>query len=300
MQGCCVIFCLNPIGVKNVCGSVVADDLDLDLFFNVIHEKLKDPEWEVRQHTLRVLRDFIQTVDSSCTGSKTESIFEDLLLNLGHISPAVRKAAVDCLRTYLKQSKDANEILRNLIKRIIESTANVQPNVVLGVILAAPVLILPSISNDTIFYIIQQLLDKINEEIYKEAALRSLIRIKSIVGDNKFYENLEMSPSKATFEKLCASYSLEIENQQQLNENKGNRSVWSDFNDNLLDDMEYPLRMDSLLEEISDKSGDFIEDRVILETEIQLNSGPAVTMQLHEQSRQNSFNETTDSEEEIR
>lgn len=272
------------------------------MFFTVINEKLKDPEWEVRQHALRVLRDFIQTVDSSCTGSKTESIFEDLLHNLGHISPAVRKAAVDCLRTYLKQSKDANEILRSLFQRIFESTSttNVQPNVVLGVILATPVLILPSISNDTIFYIIQQLLDKISEEIYKEAALRSLIRIKSIVGDNKFYENLEMSPSKACFEKLCASYSLEIENQQQLNDNKANRSVWSDFNDNLLDDMEYPLRMDSLLEEASDKSGDFIEDRVILETEIQLNSGPAVTMQLHEQSRQNSFNETTDSEEEIR
>lgn len=277
----------------------LTDDLDLDVFFTVIHEKLEDPEWEVRQHTLRVLRDFIQIVDSSCAGSKTDSIFEDLLQNLGHISPAVRKAAVDCLRTHLKQSKDANEILKGVFKKKIEgsSTNSVPPNVVLGVILATPFLILPNISNDSLFYVIQQLLDKTDEETYKEAALRSLVRIRCIIGDNKFREYLEMSStvvSKRNFEKLLTSQDLEFECRQYQHSNKAARSTWSDFNDNLLDEIE------TLLDDISPTGDGVVEDRVILETEIQLNSGPAVTMQLHEQSRQNSFIETTDSEEENR
>lgn len=287
---------------------IVSDGLDLDVFFTVIHDKLKDPEWEVRQHTLRVLRDFVQIVDSSCADSKTESIFDDLLLNLGHISPAVRKAAVDCLRTYLKQSKDANDILRGLLNKILENSkyTNAQPNIVLGTILAAPFLILSSTSSDTLLYLIQQLLDKIPEEIYKEAAIRSLVHVRNVIGESKFYEYLEMSSSrisKGSFDSMCASYDLEFENhhQQLINSNnRGNRSAWNDFNDNFLNEMDYSLRMGRLLDEVSQTHETLIEDRVILETEIQLDSGPAVTMQLHEQSRQNSFNETTDSEEETR
>lgn len=276
--------------------------MDLDVFFAAIHEKLKDPEWEVRQHTLRVLRDFIRNADSSFVNNKTESIFEDLLLNLGHVSPAVRKAAVDCLRTYLNQSNNADNILSNLFEKVIERSneKNVQTNIILGVILATPFLILPNLSDDTLFYIIQQVLRKSTEEKFKEAAVRSLLRVKYIISANKFNEILDMNSAiipRENFEKLSASYDLNFKCQQ---ENKGNKSVWSDFNDNLLDEIEDPFRVDDNLIDESAASSEIIEDRVILETEIQLNSGPAVTMQLHEQSRQNSFNETTDSEEEIR
>lgn len=261
-----------------------ADGLDLDVFFVAIHEKLNDPEWEVRQHTLRLLRDFIKNVDGSCVSK----IFDDLLQNLGHISPAVRKAAADCLRSYLKQNKNADEILKNLFKQIVEERNGVEANVILGVILAVPFLILPNITDETVLYVIQQVIEKVDEEIYREAAIRALIRVRCLVGEEKFRKFLEMSPatmSIETFEELSVGFETEVENQNY----NGNKNVWSDFNENLLED---PLM-------VNENDG-VVEDRVILETEIQLNSGPAVTMQLHEQSRQNSFNETTDSEEEIR
>lgn len=271
----------------------IPDGLDLDVFFATIHDKLNDLEWEVRQHTLRLLRDFIKNVDSSCVHNKTENIFEDLLQNLGHISPAVRKAAADCLRTYLKQSNDADEILRNLFQR-----CNAQTNVVLGLILSVPILILPNITEETVSHIIGEITKKVDEKIYKEAAIRSLVRLKCVIGEEKFCRFLETCPSGMSIERLnelANSYNFEVEH-FKFDHMNGNRGVWSDFNENLLEEMEHPTQMD-----VKDVTSDgFIEDRVILETEIQLNSGPAVTMQLHEQSRQNSFNETTDSEDEIR
>lgn len=273
------------------------DGLDLDVFFTTIHEKLNDPEWEVRQHTLRLLRDFIKNVDNSCVNNKTEYIFDDLLHNLGHISPAVRKAAADCLRTHLKQNQNADEILKSLFQKVVEES-NAQTNVVLGVILVVPFLILPSITEETVLYVIQQLIGKVDEKVYREAAIRSLVRLRGVIGEDKFREFLGMGPagmSVESLEELAACYDYEVEN-QKLDHVNGNRRVWSDFNDIFLEEMKDPLRMDTS----GATSDSFIKDRVILETEIQLNSGPAVTMQLHEQSRQNSFNETTDSEEEIR
>lgn len=261
------------------------------MFFAAIHEKLNDPEWEVRQHTLRLLRDFIKTTDSSCVNNKTENIFDDLIGNLGHINPAVRKAAIDCLRNYLKQNENIDGVIRNLIKKVIEDS-NAETNVQLGVILALPFLIVSNISSDTILYIIEQVIRKINEETYREAAIRTLIRMRCVVGKEKFSEFLKMCSSTmplANFEELSATYDLNMNN-QNFDNVKENRSIlWSDFNDNLLDELDDSLQMNGI-----------VEDRVILETEIQLNSGPAVTMQLHEQSRQNSFNETTDSEEDAR
>lgn len=214
--------------------------------------------------------------------------------NLGHISPAVRKAAADCLRTHLKQNQNADEILKNLFERVVEKS-NAQTNVVLGVILASPFLILPSITEETVLYVIRQLIGKVDEKVYREAAIRSLVRLRCVIGEEKFRGFLEMGPAGMSVERLdelAASYNFEVES-QNLDYVNGNKSVWSDFNENFLEEMEDPLSSGNV-------SDGFVEDRVILETEIQLNSGPAVTMQLHEQSRQNSFNETTDSEEDIR
>lgn len=45
---------------------------------------------------------------------------------------------------------------------------------------------------------------------------------------------------------------------------------------------------------------DYVEDRVILETEITLESGPAITMQIHEESRPNSVLAISESEEDSR
>lgn len=68
-----------------------------------------------------------------------------------------------------------------------------------------------------------------------------------------------------------------------------NKQFWNDHNQNLVNC--------GLKNGDFDHQGNLVEDKIILETEIKLNAGPAITMQIHEESRQNSNNEGSDSED---
>lgn len=284
-----------------------AADLDLDKFFKVVHERLRSPEWEVRQHSLRVLRDFIPIVDTKTAEEKLKTVLEDLIINLGHVGPAVRKAAVDCLRTYLKYSNNSDGILQDLVVNGVEkaNTNNVNPNVVLGIILSIPFLVLPKISDKTLSYVLNELLNKATQAIHQETSLRSLMRIKYIIGEqqfNKLLEDGETQDAHETFDALCELYNLHAQYMQEMNANNETRILWNDFNQNVIEDATASWVSNV---EIKQNCGDdlefeLVEDKVILETEIQLKSGSALTMQIHEESRQSSFTEATDSEEDGR
>lgn len=236
----------------------------------------------------------------SQTETKMELLLEDLIINLGHVGPAVRKAAVDCLRTYMKYSSNSNAILKALVHRYVENTqAGAQANVVQGIIMAVPFLVLPKTSEDTLKYVLQQLLEKTEQMTHQETSLRSLVRIKYMLGEERFQKLLKACASSeacASFEKLCDTYDLNAKYKEELNNNRAARKLRSDFNQNVVEDS-------GVSEECGDSSElqfEVVEDKVILETEIQLNSGSAITMQIHEESRQSSCNEVTDSEEDTR
>lgn len=272
----------------------LSEGLDLDTFFVAIRVRLRNPEWEVRQHALRVLRDLIPMLKISDTETKMELLLEDLIINLGHMGPAVRKAAVDCLRTYFKHTNKYDSILKAFIQKCVANSQinNIQANVVQGIILAVPFLVLREISQDTLVYIIRQLLDKSKQMSHQEQAVLSLVRIKYIIGEEQFEKLIKTSESAETyanFEKLCEMYDLNAKYKEEISNNKETKKLRNDFNQNVLENVD-----------TSGNSNEVIEDKVILETEIQLNSGSAITMQIHEESRQNSFNEVTDSEEDAR
>lgn len=282
-------------------------DLDLDKFFKVLHERLRSPEWEVRQHSLRVLRDFIPIVDNKSVEEKLNNILEDLIINLGHVGPAVRKAAVDCLRTYLKHSNNSDSILKDLVVNGVEksNTNSVNPNIVLGIILSIPFLVLPKISDKTLSYVVNELLDKATQAIHQETSLRSLMRIKYIIGEPKFNKLLEDGDTRnarETFDALCDLYNLHAQYMQEMNSNNETRMLWNDFNQNVIEDTtaSWSSNVEIKQNRGEDVEFELVEDKVILETEIQLKSGSALTMQIHEESRQSSFTEATDSEEDGR
>lgn len=273
----------------------------------MVHERLRSPEWEVRQHSLRVLRDFIPLVDTKTTEEKLKTVLEDLIINLGHVGPAVRKAAVDCLRTYLKYSHNSDEILKDLVINGVEKANknSVNPNVVLGIILSIPFLVLPKISDKTLSYVINELLDKATQAIHQETSLRSLMRIKYIIGEQKFNKLLgdgKTPNARETFGALCDLYNLHAQYLQEMNANHETRMLWNDFNQNIVQDTTASWSSNVEIKENSGENLEFelVEDKVILETEIQLKSGSALTMQIHEESRQSSFTEATDSEEDGR
>ncbi|GJQ65528.1 hypothetical protein Trydic_g7629 [Trypoxylus dichotomus] len=275
------------------------DDLDVDAFFLAINRRLRNPEWVVRQHALRVLVDFVPLIDKEDLDTKVESILSELVRNLGHVGPAVRKGAVDALKIYLNHSKKPNSILKELISTGVESAQQnkVNSNITLGIIIATPFLLNSKIIIDTIRSNINVLLAKIEQAIYQESILRSLLRIKGIIGAKVFDEIINSHKSRRVFEMLCDLYNLP---EPSLNISTGdmfyatdNNHFWNDYNQNLVSN--------SLENSVTDcdanNQGSAVEDKVILETEIKLEAGPAITMKIHEESRQNSTNEASDSEE---
>ncbi|KAF5287592.1 hypothetical protein FQA39_LY15869 [Lamprigera yunnana] len=253
-------FSLTPLWEFVVRTKTLPDGLDLNVFFHVIHERLQNPEREVRQHALRVLSDVITVIDSATLDSKMQVIISDLVTNLGHIGPAVRKGAIDCLKVYLNCSNSADEILKDIVYKGVEkSTENkMKPTVVTGIIISLPFLI-KTISPETLIYLIRVAFEKMVQITYQEVAVKCLVRIKGIIGEALFNEYADNN-FKKDFSQLC----------------------------------EVDIESDIVIRKTQDE---IIEDKVILETEIKLNSGPAITMQIHEESRQSITTDESDVEQ---
>lgn len=93
-------------------------EIDTRLIFVEISERLRDPEWEVRQHALRVLMDVMPTLSGEIVDEVMQPVVPELLNNLGHAAPAVRKGALDALRVYLVHSLDRERIVKNVREMI--------------------------------------------------------------------------------------------------------------------------------------------------------------------------------------
>lgn len=84
--------------------------------FDEISERLNDPEWEVRQHALRVLIDVLPTLGGDVVDESMKSVIPKLINNLGNSAPAVRKGSLDALRVFLLHSQDRDKMIRNVSK----------------------------------------------------------------------------------------------------------------------------------------------------------------------------------------
>ncbi|KAK4887789.1 hypothetical protein RN001_004060 [Aquatica leii] len=256
-------FSLTPLWEFVVRTKSLPESFDLNIFFQVVHERLQNPEREVRQHALRVLSDVITVIDSATLDSKMEVIIPDLITNMGHIGPAVRKGAIDCLKVYLGCSNNSDDILKDIVYNGVERSSEnkMKSNVVTGIIIALPFLI-KKVNRFTLVYVIRIVSEKMVQITYQETALKSLVRIKDIIGDELFDACVD-SNFKKDFGQLCEVYNVDLES-------------------------------DVVVRKTQDE---IIEDKVILETEIKLNSGPAITMQIHEESRQSIVAEDSEDDE---
>ena len=89
-------------------------NIDIQSTFDEISERLNDPEWEVRQHALRVLIDVLPTLEIDIIDKSMKSVVPELVKNLGNSAPAVRKGSLDALRVYLLHSIDKDTMIRNV------------------------------------------------------------------------------------------------------------------------------------------------------------------------------------------
>lgn len=107
-----------------------SDDFDIDSLYTGLRDKLRDPEREVRQHALRVLIDVIPLTETTSLDEHMRTLVPDLLSNLSHSAPALRKSALDSLRKYLKHSRNYDDFLLKLISTEDDNVITAAPFVI--------------------------------------------------------------------------------------------------------------------------------------------------------------------------
>lgn len=306
---------LTPLWEHVVRTQSVPKDVNLDDIFQALNERLRNPEWEVRQHALRVLVDVIPVMGDELD-QKMELLLGDLVGNLGHPGPAVRKGALDSLKMYLTHSSHSEDILRNIVYRGIEKYSENQlpSDVVVGIILSLPSLFFPGhTSHSAIEYIVNTLINKLVQVTFQEVSLRSLCRIRDAIGVDEFNTILENAQpnSRRDFELLCQVYDTHGQKAGFNLDHNGiiiedERSKWNDLNANIIPDNRWQSDSDSVGILSPDENGKLKEDanhkpdnennvpsgKVILETEIQFNSSTAVTMKILEEGTRKGVNDS--------
>ncbi|XP_043493679.1 uncharacterized protein LOC122518699 isoform X2 [Polistes fuscatus] len=291
-------------------------EIDTRLIFVEISERLRDPEWEVRQHAVRVLMDVMPTLSAEIVDEVMQPVVPELLNNLGHAAPAVRKGALDALRVYLVHCLDKERIVKNIFRDGFnrrDAQDVFQTNLITGVILSAPSLLFPSSSStrpskDIIKYVTFSLASRLTQVTYQEAILKSLMKIRETIGTGEFDDIISGYDGelKKHLEVLCKVYNVKPskKNQTKISLERKEVDKLEDEEEEEEDEVGSTTTRDRILDSDSDTSGiaeeeDEIVDagtipasappaRVVLETEIKFNEETAITMTILEEKSTNS------------
>lgn len=203
---------LTPLWEHVIRTGHLPDGLSVTELFDEFSERLNDPEWQVRQHALRVLVDVLIIL-----GPRADAYFAPLVAplvdNLGHAAPAVRKGALDALRVYIGESSLPDNVLCDVIDLGMNggSDSLYGGRLTVGVMLSLPALLQVTLTHpkrrQLIRAAVNALLSKTGEISYQEIALKILLRIKEIVGEPEFYDYIPIS-FQHDFNALCEVYGL--------------------------------------------------------------------------------------------
>lgn len=186
--------------------------------FSELATRLTDPEWEVRQHAMRVLVDLIPVL--AATSSDLDSLMIPVVLtevtyNLGHSAPAVRKSASDVLSVYVKHSSDPEFVLRSIVTQGLESPA-ASNSLTQSVIVCMPALLQDTItaasvvSHQSLVHIVTALSKKLVQTSFQHRAVSSMTAIRDLIGETRFDHCLESyyPQVKRDFDILCKVYEI--------------------------------------------------------------------------------------------
>ncbi|XP_076231349.1 uncharacterized protein LOC143177360 [Calliopsis andreniformis] len=290
---------LTPLWEHVVRTRKFPNEVDTRLTFLEIAERLRDPEWEVRQHALRVLIDVLPTLNADVVDKVMQPVVSELVNNLGHPAPAVRKGALDALRVFLIHSRDKENTIEGILQDGLNRSEvhdSFQTNVTTGVILSVPSLLFPSTNSPSpnvrlIKDATIALASRLAQVPHQEAVLKSLMKIRDVVGIEEFEGYLEDYDNKLkrNIEILSKIYNVKSNKKPQKKaemksienvEGKDSERKWESDSDT-----------SGIAEEEEEVSnGISPAARVVLETEIKFNEETAITMTILE--------EKEDSEEE--
>ncbi|XP_078043188.1 uncharacterized protein LOC144473288 isoform X2 [Augochlora pura] len=299
---------LTPLWEHVVRTRKFPSEVDTRLTFLEISERLRDPEWEVRQHAVRVLIDVLPTLNADTVDKVMQPVVPELVNNLGHPAPAVRKGALDALRVFLVHSRDRE----NTIKRILQDGLNrseardsFQTNVTTGVILSVPSLLFPSSNGPSASTQLVKdativLASRLAHVPHQEAVLKSLMKIRDAVGVDEFESYLEDYDNKLkrNIEVLSKIYNVRSSKKPQRRNadgieksDKERDRKWEESDSDTSGIVE---------EEDEVNNGAMPAARVVLETEIKFNEETAITMTILEEKEDSEKEQDEESGTDVR
>lgn len=204
---------LTPLWETIIRTKRLPDNLNVGEIFDEFAERLRDPEWQVRQHALRVLIDVLILMSD-----RADQYFQPLICplveNLGHSAPAIRKGALDALKVYMTETAMPETIMLEIISLGMEQTTYFQQfdgRICIGVMLSMPSLVYTALGtpkqNHIVRTVIHALTNKMVQVTYQEVALKVLLRIREMIGVREFSEHIAHGAYR-DFELLCNVYGL--------------------------------------------------------------------------------------------
>ncbi|XP_063893693.1 uncharacterized protein LOC110384439 [Helicoverpa armigera] len=298
---------LAPLWDRVLRARALPPDLDVELLYVAIRDRLTHPEWEVRLHALRVLADLLPL-----SGNALSFPFDQVVDNLGHNSPNVRKAALDALKVFCTHCEDVECAARALLDKcsyhnIRPHSANIDTkvNVITGLILSIPSvmgILKRRHSHLDMLPIFQVLGEKLFDPVHRDVAQRSLLKLRRACGPRDYMMYLSRLDPKVQdrFRHLCETYdedSMDVyyaprKTAYRNNNNQPLVKINHVFNNNHTG----PIRVstDSSSEDsfgaIPFYNNNFA--KVIIETEIKFDSDTAITMTVLEENETESEKNT--------
>ncbi|XP_035433558.2 uncharacterized protein LOC118264982 [Spodoptera frugiperda] len=297
---------LAPLWDRVLRARALPPDLDVELLYVAIRDRLTHPEWEVRLHALRVLADLLPL-----SGNALSFPFDQVVDNLGHNSPNVRKAALDALKVFCTHCEDVECAARAILDKC--SYHNIRPhsanldtkvNVITGLILSIPsvmAILKRRHSHLDMLPIFQVLGDKLYDPVHRDVAQRSLLKLRRACGPRDYMMYLSRLDPKVQdrFRHLCETYdedSMDVYYAPRKTAYRNNNTPLVKINHVFNNAHTGPIRVstDSSSEDsfapLPFYNNNFA--KVIIETEIKFDSDTAITMTVLEENETESEKNT--------
>lgn len=188
--------------------------------FAEFHERLQDPEWQVRQHALRVLVDVLVVMqDEADEHMERQQLIVLLVENLGHQAPTVRKGALDCLRVYLAETAVPEAVVVRILDAGLAKQTQMESEhpgrLSCGVLLSLPALLQSVMHTPQRHRIVQKALERVVQHLdqlgQQEIALKVLSKMRDLLGVHEFEDimnDLDRSDALAQYYQLCQVYGV--------------------------------------------------------------------------------------------
>ncbi|XP_061389919.1 uncharacterized protein LOC133325111, partial [Musca vetustissima] len=183
------------------------------LMFAEFLERLKDPEWQVRQHALRVFVDVLVVMKAKADPFM-QPLIGQLVENLGHQAPTVRKGALDCLRVYLSETAIPEAVILQILDIGLNQKITNEPfggRLTCGVMLSLPALVQSTLHTSKRHFIIRTTIDmliqKMGQVTHQEITLKVLRKMRELLGEQEFVSYMSHGAFRE-FDLLCNVYGL--------------------------------------------------------------------------------------------